>query len=93
MGETRFGDQRLVGLAHHFAGGLRRQHGGERRTVDAGLVGEFRPRRQKQRTAVLDVARDVVEISQRKDVAILITVEDHEIELAQLFREQHGGPF
>ena len=62
MRKASLGDQRLIGLRHHIAGRLGRQHGRQRRPVDARIVGEFRPRRQKQRTAILDVFRNILEI-------------------------------
>ena len=51
-------------------------------------MGELGPGDLEQGAAVLDVARDVVEVGERQQAAARVAVEDHQVELAELDLEQ-----
>ena len=91
MALPEVGDGRVVGLLEHLAGRRRGQHRRQRRVVDrigAGIVG---PGGDQQGAAVAHIAGDVVEIEQRQHAAMLVAVEDDQVELVDLLREQLAG--
>ena len=51
-------------------------------------MGELGAGDLQQRAALLDIARDVVEIGERQQAAARVAIEDHEVELAELDLEQ-----
>ncbi len=85
---TGFGERRGEAALVHHAGRATRQHAGERRPIQAERVRELRTRHLEERSALLDIAGDVVEIGERQQPAARVAVEDHQIEFVQLDLEQ-----
>ena len=82
------GELRLVGLLEQPAGRRRRQHHGQRRARQAHLAGVVVAGGDQQRAALLHVAGDVLVVEQLQDVAVLVAVEDDEVEVLDPLREQ-----
>jgi len=79
---------RLVRLLEQAAGGRRRQHHGKGSARQAHLAGVVVAGGHKQRAALLHVAGDVLVVEQLQDVAVLVAVEDDEVEVLDLLGEQ-----
>ncbi len=60
----------------------------QRRLGDRLLTRIFRPRRDQQRAALFDIFGDVVVIEDRQHVAVLVAVEDDQVEIVDLLDEQ-----
>ena len=74
-----------------FAARLRRQDLLERRAPNAGLAGVVRPGRDQHGTALLHIARDVVEIDDRQHALASVAVEDDQVKVLDLLLEQLAG--
>ena len=67
------------------------QHVGERRAVEAALGGIVGAGSDEQRAAIAHIAGDIVEIEDRQHAALGVAVEDDQIELVDLDREELAG--
>src|SRR5262249_53149809 len=83
-----FGDVRLEAALDDAARGLGRQDLAQGRAVEAQRRAEIGARGFEKRAALLDIARDVLEIGLRKHAAPLVAVEDDEVELVELDVEE-----
>jgi hypothetical protein len=68
--------------------GVGRQGGDQRRVGDGVLAGIFRTGGDQQRAAAAHIFGDVVVIERRQDVAVLVAVEDDQVEILDLLDEQ-----
>ena len=80
--ERRLGDR---------AGRRGGQHRRQRGVVEAAVVDIVGAGGDQQRTAIADIAGDVVEVEDRQHAAMLVAIEDDEVELVDLLREQLAG--
>ncbi len=88
MSVTERRDGRTEGPLEDLARWPAGKHAGEGRAVEAGRPREPWPRGFQQRSSLLDIARDVVEVAERQQAPAAVPVEDHEVELVELHLEQ-----
>ena len=82
------GQARIEALLDHLARGQAGQGGDQRRVGDRLLAGIFRPGGDQQRAALFHIFGDVVVIEDRQHVAVLVAVEDDQVEIVDLLDEQ-----
>ncbi len=82
---------RIEGLLVHLAGRAGGQHGRQRRQRDRILAGMFGTGGDQQRAAVFDILGDVVVVEDRQHAAMLVAVEDDQVEILDLVDEQLAG--
>src|SRR5258707_11838136 len=83
-----------LGTKRHLDGlaaRLGRENLFEWRAPDAGLAGVVRPGRDQHGTALLHIARDVVEIDDRQHALPGVAVEDDQVKVLDLLLEQLAG--
>jgi len=83
-------DARPEGQLVARAFGTRRKHVFQRRVIEALRQRVIRPDRRQKRAALLNEARDIVEIDRRQQRLVGIAIEDDEIEFVDLAPEEIG---
>jgi hypothetical protein len=82
------GKARIERLFHDVAGRHRRQRRHQRGARDRLFAGIFGPGGDQQRATTLHIFGDVVVIEDRQHVAVLVTVEDDQVEIVDFFHEE-----
>ena len=85
---AEIGEAREETRLMHVAGRCGWQHGCERGGGNRIAAGMFRACGDQQRAAVFDVLGDVVVVKNRQHTAMLVAIEDDQVEIVDLFDEQ-----
>ena len=85
------GEARIKTLDIHVAGREGRKHRGKGCLGDGFDTRHFRSRRDQQRAAVFHVLSDIVVVEHRQYAAVLVAVEDDEVEFLDLLDKELAG--
>ncbi len=88
MALADFGQARIEGFFRHGAGWQGGQGAIKRRAGNGCFARIFRPGCDQQCAAILHILRNIIVIEQGQHVAVLVAIENDEVELTDLIHEQ-----